>query len=325
VRRVVRVACGLESVVEGEDEILGQVRRAWLDAGAAGALPPTLDAAFHLAVRTGRQARRTGDPHAWTSLTDSAAARAAAAIEHLPAPRVLVAGTGPMGLRAARTLRERLGLGLELTLAGRTPARAALRAAELGARPLDLVGVPAALAWADAAIVALRTTRAMFTADAIAAHTGDRPLVLIDLSVPRAVDEAVARLPGVRMLNVDDVGAGEGTFTRWDTRGRERVETLVARAVADFSALRERGDAAGTLTALRVRAEGIRRRQLTQTLRRLPDLDDQARWAIEALSHAIVNKLLHEPTMRLKSDPNGGTARQVQELFGMGDAGRAPS
>lgn len=314
-RRIVRVACGLESVVEGEDEILGQVRRAWLDAGAAGALSPALDAAFRLAVRAGRQARRLGDPQAWTSLADSAAARAALAVADLAAPRVLVAGTGPMGLRAARTLRDHLGEGLALELAGRTPARVTAHAAALGARPLSLDDVPAALGRVDAAVVALRAPRTLFGPAHVAPRPAGRPLLIVDLSVPRAVDPAVETHPGVRLLDVDGVAAGEGRPARWGPAERARVEAIAEEAVQAFCARSRRSEAEATLATLRLRAEGTRRALLERTLRRLPDLDDEARWRIDALTRALVNRLLHEPTMRLRADADGTVARQVQALF----------
>ncbi len=314
-RRIVRVACGLESAVEGEDEILGQVRRAWLDAGAAGALSPTLDAAFRLAVRAGRQARRLGDPHAWTSLADSAAARVALAVADLAAPRVLVAGTGPMGLRAARTLRDRLGGALELALAGRTPERVAAHAAALGARPLALADVPAVLSHVDAAVVALRTPRMLFGAEQVAPRPAGRPLLIVDLSVPRAVDPAVEMRDGVRLLDVDGVAAGEGRPARWGPAERARVEAIAEEAVQAFCARAHRSDAEATLAALRLQAEGVRRTLLERTLRRLPGLDDEARWRIDALTRALVNRLLHEPTLRLRADTDGTVARQVQALF----------
>jgi glutamyl-tRNA reductase len=310
----------LESLIEGEDEILGQVRRAWLDASAAGALSPALDAAFRLAVQTGRRARRLGDRHAWTSLADSAVAHVAAALTGQPAACVLVAGTGPMGLRAAAGLRERFGRALRLEMAGRTPERVQAHAAPFHATPLLLDGIPVALARADAAIIALRTTHALFGTDAVRPRSPDRPLLLIDLSVPRAVDAAVAALPGVRVLDVDTLAGNEGCFSRWDARARTQVEALVERAVDHWTARAEQTDADATLTALRVRADGIRRRQLDLTLRRLPHLDAEARWMIESLTHAIVNKLLHEPTMRLKDDRDGRTAQQIRSLFGMDSA-----
>ena len=316
-QRVIRVACGLESALQGEDEILGQVRRAWLDASVAGALSPAIDAAFRLAVRTGRQVRRIGDRDSWTSLADTAVARVTPAIEGLATPRVLVMGTGPMGLRAARSLRGRFGADLELALAGRTRARVEAHAAELGAQPLELAAIAEALGRADAAVIGLRTSRPLIGPDSVPPRAPERPLLLVDLSVPRAVDGTVARMPGVRVLDVDQLAPGDAGCIRWDAAARARVEELAARALQDYVACTEQSDATATLAALRLQAEAIRQRQLTQTLRRLPHLDDEARWAIDALTRAIVNRVLHEPTMQLRADADGSTAEHVRALFGM--------
>jgi glutamyl-tRNA reductase len=323
VRRVVRVACGLESAVEGEDEVLGQVRRAWLDAGHAGALSAALDAAFRLAVRAGRQARRIGDGGAWTSLADSAAAHVALGIEGLSAPRVVLAGSGPMGVRAARALRERFGPTLGLALAGRTPARVAAHAARLGAEALTLADIPRALAEADAAVVGLRTSRPLIGPADVTARSAARPLLLVDLSVPRAVDGAVAALPHVTLRTVDDL-AGEGGPSRWDAEARARVETLVERTVGAFGARAGRSETAATLAALRMQAEGTRRALLARTLRRLPDLDAEARWTIDALTRALVNRLLHVPTLRLKAGDDD-RARAARALFGLDGLDHEPT
>lgn len=320
IRHAVRVACGLESAVEGEDEILGQVRRAWLDASAARALSPALDAVFRIAARTGRQARRIGEPRDWTSLGDTAAAHVALAVQHLAVPRVLIAGTGPMGVRAARTLHGRFGADLDLALLGRTPEHVRPRAAEFDARPLLLDDLPTALNEADAAIVALRSPRALVCADVILPRPPHRPLLIVDLSMPRAVDGAAASVAGVRLIDVDGVTAGEGRPSRWDAAERVRVERLVDEAVRELATREVQSDAAATLAALRMEADGIRRTLLARTLRRLPDLDAEARWAIDALSRALVNRVLHEPTLRLRADADDSVAPLVRDLFGMRDA-----
>lgn len=317
VRQLTRVACGLESAIEGEDEILGQVRRAWLDAGDAGALSPELSEAFRLAVRSGRQARRTGDPHAWTSLADTAAAHVDLAVQHLSSPRILIAGSGPMGLRAARGLRARFGPAMELTLAGRTPERVERLAATLDARALGLAEIPQALSWADAAVVGLRTSHVLIGAPDVAPRPDGRPLEIVDLSVPRAVDPTVGAVSGVTLLNVEQLTSGEGAFTRWDRDGRARVEELVEQAVDEYTARAERPDSAATVATLRLQAEGIRRRQVTDTLRRMPHLDDESRWMIDMLTRSILNRVLHDPTMRLKADADGTAAMAARDLFSL--------
>jgi glutamyl-tRNA reductase len=318
VRRIVHVASGLASALEGEDEILGQVRRAWLDAAQAETLTPALDAAFRLAVRTGRQARRIGDSHGWTSLADSAAAHVALAVGGQATPRVLIAGSGPMGRRAARQLRDRFGASLDLAMLGRTPERVTAHAAEFDARPLTLDHLTDAFAWSDAAIVGLRVRRPVVEAAHVAGRAPDRGLLVVDLSLPRAVDESVARVAGVTLRNVDHLNGAEGAArSRWDADGRRRVERLVDAAVEEYDQLMERSDAITTLAQLRIRADGVRRAQLARTLRRLPHLDAETRWAVDALTRAIVNRLLHDPTMRLKAEDGARTADQVRDLFGL--------
>ena len=316
-RRLVRVACGLESAIEGEDEILGQVRRAWLDAVLAGQLARSLDAACRLAVRTGRQARRLGNDERLLSLADLAAARVALVKPAEAAPHVLIAGTGPMGRRAAMALRGRFGDGIELTLAGRTPARVDAHAAEVRARPALLADLPDALTRADAAIVALRTRTPLVTQRHVATRPPERPLLILDLSLPRAVEPMVATVAGVTLRDVDQIATNEGNLGRWDADDRARVEGLVDQAVREFACRQDRSDAFSTLAALRMQADGIRRAQVARTLRRLPDLDPEARWAVDALSRAIVNRLLHTMTHRLKGDDADEFAAQVRQVFGM--------
>ncbi|MGE0540637.1 MAG: hypothetical protein AB7R89_10700 [Dehalococcoidia bacterium] len=324
-RRVVRVACGLASALEGEDEVLGQVRRAWLDAGLAGTLSPSLDSAFRLAVRTGRQVRRFGSRDAWTSLAESAAAHVGLAAGDQATPRVLIAGSGPMGLRAAHTLRARFGADLEMKMAGRTPARVHAHAAQVDAQPLSLAEIPAALAWADAAIVGLRTRVPLINAGSIAPRDPEHPLLVVDLSLPRAVEHAVGAIPGVSLRDVDHLSSEERGHSRWDADDRDRIESLVERALADHTALTHRTDAEATLAALRIQADGVRRAQLDRTLRQLPQLDAEARWVLDALTRAIVNRVLHAPTMQLKGADGEAIAAQVREVFGLADLSPGPS
>jgi glutamyl-tRNA reductase len=316
-RRLVRVACGLESAVEGEDEILGQVRRAWLAAGHAGTLSATLDAACRLAVRTGRLARRHGSRDGWTSLADSAAGHILAGLNGRATPMIVVAGTGPMGLRATETLRGHLGDAPRLVLAGRTPARVEAAAARLDAQPLTLAALPAALDQADATIVALRTRAPLLAAAQIAPRTPQRPLVIADLSLPRAVEPAVGALPHVTLVDVDTLGGAGHGHRRWNEEDRVHVERLVERTVGQYDALIGRSDAAETLATLRMQADGIRRAQLERTFQRLPHLDAEARWTVDALTRAIVNRLLHAPTMHLKSEGADEAAIATRRIFGL--------
>lgn len=317
VRHVVRVCCGLDSALVGEDEILGQVRRAWLDADLTAAPSPALNAAFRLAIATGRRARRVGGVSGWTSLADAAAAQVGATLASRASPRALVVGTGPMGLRAAQSLRTSVGTDLDMRLAGRTPARVARCARELDVQPIGLAELPAALDWADTAVVAVRARSPLIGSGDVSARPPDRPLLIVDLSLPRAVAATVGDLAGVTLTDLDRLGANSDGHGRWDAAGRARVEALVEQAVRAYSSRTDDGRISDTLVTLRLRAESVRRSHVARTLHRLPDLDDEARWRLDALSRAIVNHLLHEPTMRLRADTSGDVAAQVQTLFGL--------
>ncbi|MGH2585492.1 MAG: hypothetical protein ACRDJE_11315, partial [Dehalococcoidia bacterium] len=190
-------------------------------------------------------------------------------------------------------------------------------AAEVDAQPLDLTGIPEALTWADAAIVALRTRGPVVHAADVAPREAERPLLIVDLSLPRAVATDVDDVAGVNLRAIDDLVANEGRRSRWDADEREQVEDLVGQAVRDHTLRTQQPDALRTLASLRMHADGIRRTQLAHTLRRMPELDAEARWALDALTRSIVNRLLHEPTMRLKSETDDELAQQVREMFGL--------
>jgi glutamyl-tRNA reductase len=265
----------------------------------------------------GRQARRLGDNERLLSLADLAAARVALVKPADAAAHVLIAGTGPMGRRAAVALRGRFGDRIELTLAGRTPARVQAHAADVRARPALLADLPDALSRADAAIAALRTRTPLVTRDHVGTRPPERPLMIVDLSLPRAVEPAVAQVPGVTLRDVDHIALHEGNLGRWNADDRARVEELIEQAVREFACWEGRSDALATLAALRMQADGIRRAQVARTFRRLPDLDPEARWAVDALSRAIVNRLLHTMTHRLRADDADVFAAQVRQVFGM--------
>lgn len=316
VSRALRVACGLDSAVRGEDEILGQTRRAWLDAGLSGTLSPSLDALFRLAVRTGREARRIGSVQMISSLADAAAARVTRSLAQRQEPRLLIAGSGPMGMRAARLLREQFGADLHIWMAGRTPARVAAHAAQVAARPLCLGDLPEALAWADAVVVGLRTRTPLIQRVHIT-ERGARPLLIADLSLPRAVEPEVGQLPGVRLCDVDHLGFGDAGSLRWNAAEQAQVERMVENAARNFAAANEPIETLDTLRSLRLQAEGIRQSLLSSTLRRLPQLDEDARYMVDALTRALVNRVLHEPTMRLKHAGDGELPGQARALFGL--------
>ena len=298
------VSAGLDSVVVGESQILGQVREAWDRARAEGAAGPGLATLFRRAVEAGKRARtETGIGRGITSLSHAAVAMATERLGTLDGRRVVVLGAGMMGEGMASALGGARAGGGELTVVNRTWETATDLADRVGGTALPFEELPRALGEAD---LLLSSTGApgvvVEEADLAAATVGRprRPLLVVDLGMPRNVDPAVGDLPGVTLLDLADlrsfVDAG------LDERRREatRVRTVVADELARYTADAAAREVAPMVAALHQHAEGLRAAELDRHRSRLSSLDAREREAVEALTRAIVAKLLHEPTVRLK-------------------------
>jgi glutamyl-tRNA reductase len=315
------VAAGLDSVVIGESEVLGQVRNAWERARAEGAAGPRLDALFRHAVVTGKRARsETAIARGTTSVAQAAVAMATERVGDLAAARVLVLGTGEMGESMAVALS---GAGAaEVLVANRTWDRAVAVAARVGGRAVQLSGLVEALVDVD---VVLTSTGApslvVELADIVAvmqARSG-RPLLIVDVAMPRDIDPGAGAVGGVTLLDLNDlrafVEAGLDERRREIPLVRAIVAEEVTRHVEHVTARR----AVPTVKALRGRAESMRQAELDRYRARLEGLDPRQRDAVEALTRGIIAKLLHDPTVRLKDA--AGSARgerladAVTELF----------
>lgn len=319
VRHLYRVAAGLDSMVVGESQIQGQVRDAFSLATDADCVNGLLSRLFHTALAVGKRARRETSIGRWAASVGSAAvALARQVLMGLEGRTVLVVSAGATGKLAARALTEAGAARVLMT--NRTYARAVEVARSLGGQPVPFSRLPEALAQADIVISATGAQGFVLgpqqVAPALAGRDG-RPLVFIDLAVPRDVDPAVGELEGVHLYDIDDlqeVAAPQGTHLR-DLR---RAEAIVEEEVARFQEWWQSLDVVPVIAALRQRAEEIRQRELERTLRRLPDLSPEERQRIEAMTMAIVNKLLHRPIARLKDGADIALYREVlSDLFGL--------
>lgn len=318
-RHLFRVAAGLDSLVLGEPQILGQVRAAIEAARAAGRGGPVLERLFNRAIVAGKRARsETPISQGAGSVSHAAVMLAREALGTLAGRRGLVIGLGEMGLVVARNLAA-YGVH-DLALCNRTEARAAAVAPMIGARVVPWAGLRAALAEADVAITATSAREPILdraTLARILAERAGRPLLLIDIAVPRDVDPAADGLPGLLLRDLDalDRIRAEGL------RGREavipQVEAIVEEEVAAFGAWLRARQAVPLIRELRQRAEEIRAAEADKALRRLGHLDARDREVVLALSHAIANKLLHTPVTRLKAAPGEDAARALADLFGL--------
>lgn len=318
-----RVAAGLDSLVLGEAEILGQVRAAFEEGHAADTTGPVLALLFRTAVSAGRRARRETAIGANPATASSMAmALAAGVLGDLRDANVLVVGAGRIALQ---TLKAAVGRGVAATaVANRTKERAVEAASPFGAAAYGLDELPDALTWADVAVTATSSEEPVVSAEtlaAAAARRADRPLVLVDLAVPADVERAAGEVAGVRLFDVDDLRAGLDDAIASRLREVPKVEAVVAEEVDAFARRYRELEVEPLLAALRRRAESIREHELERTLRDLGDVDPETAARVEHLSRALVKKLLHEPTVRLRTRAGEGDADDVadavRELFGL--------
>ena len=315
------VAAGLDSMVLGETQIHAQVREALRRAESEGAAGPRLKALFHAASRAGRRVRaETGLGAASDAFVALGADLAGEALGGLEGRDVVVVGAGQMAALAVKHLRRR-GVG-SVRILNRSPEHARSLAERTSASHGDLGGLPAALAQADLVVSATGAAGVVVTSEAVRdARRDGRPLVLVDLAVPRDVDASVAALPGVRL--VDIVTLREHLADHEDETAGEiaRAHEIVAEEVHRF-VIRRRSDAlAPIITALRLRGDEVLRTELERHAARLDDLTPAERAAVEQLARGIVAKLLHDPIVALKERSEPGTegahARVLADLLGL--------
>jgi glutamyl-tRNA reductase len=314
VRHLFSVAAGLESTVLGESEILGQVKTAWDRAKNEGASRSSLNLLFRHAVEVGKRARtETAIGRSTASVSHAAVEMARDRLGTLAGRTVLVVGAGEMGEGIVVALAA-AGAG-EVLVANRTVARAEELASRVGGTAIGLDAVRAALPIAD---VVLTSTGAglLVTEDTVPVRDG-RPLMVIDIAVPRDVAAGVGLLPDVTLLDLDDL-------REWADRGRvERqgevaaVQEIIAEEVQRFADVAEARQVAPLISQLHDYAESVRIGELDRFARRLEGLDDRQRAAVEALTRGVIAKLLHAPSIRLKDD--AGTPRGERNALALRD------
>jgi glutamyl-tRNA reductase len=319
-----RVAGGLDSLVPGEGEILGQVRAA-AEHGSTGAF---LDRLFRQAVSAGRKVRvETAIGEAPSSVPAAGAALAQQVFGELDGRRVLLLGAGKMSELTARNLLSR-GASI-VGVANRTAAHGEELAARLGTRALGLDELPAELAHAD--VVVASTSASGFVLSGAAAEDAVRgrrglPLLLVDLAVPRDVDPALGQLDGCFVYDIDDLEAVVEQSLAGRRGEAARAERLVAEEAERFRGWQASLDVVPAIASLRARAEEIRAAELARAESRLERLSEADRSLVEAMTAQIVNKLLHLPTVRLKEAAAAADgvvyADVVRHLFGLGEEER---
>jgi glutamyl-tRNA reductase len=321
VQHLFAVACGLDSMLVGEAQILGQLRQSLKLAQQEGTAGRVLGEALRHALRTGKRARtETGIDAAGASLVSVALDRAREVLGPLAGRPVAIVGAGSTGALAGATMR-RDGVGA-VTVVNRSADRGRSLAGRLegGWLPLEQMGT--ALREADVVVSATASVGTVLSAgvvaDAIADRSG-RPLVLLDLALPRDIDPEVADLGGVTLVDLNDLSAVlEAEQTGRDV---EAVRAIVAEEVAGFLGWQRAARVAPTVVALRAQADELVRGELQRLEGRLPEMADDTRREVADTVRRVVEKLIHAPTVRVKelaSEAGGDVyADALRELFGL--------
>ena len=321
IEHLFKVSSGIDSAVIGEHEILGQVRSAWELAVEEQVVGTVLNSLFRHSLEVGKRARsETSISRNITSVSQAAVAMADKQLDGLIGKRVLVVGAGEMGEGMAKSLHA--GGITELRIANRTWDRALETAERLNGKPVRLDELPQNLTEVDLLLTSTGATAAILEygdLDEAARQRKGRELLIVDIAVPRDVDPAAADLDGVTLLDMDDLRE----FAEKGIRAREKEVSSVIEIINEelerFLNLFSARSVAPIVTQLHSRAEEIRNSELQKLFRKFPELTTEQLKGIETLTSAIANKLMHEPTVRLKDaagTPKGERLSEaLQDLF----------
>ncbi|GAB3989682.1 glutamyl-tRNA reductase [Nocardioides marmoraquaticus] len=320
VSHLFNVAAGLDSMVVGESQILGQAREALRAGQEAGTIGPALNVLFQQALRVGKRS------HAETDIDRVAPSVVAAALERaerhvgtVAGKHVLVVGAGSMaGLTVATVSRAGAA---SVTVANRTPERAERLARQYAARAISLAELGSYDGPVDVLVSCTGAAGQVISAAALAERRtpASTPTAVLDLALPRDVDPAVAALPGVLLVSLETLAAELGEAPgATDVDG---VREIVGQELAAFLTARRSRSVTPTVVALRTMATGVMQQELARLESRLPGLDATSRAEVEASLRRVVEKLLHQPTVRVKELANESGAisyaAALAELFAL--------
>ena len=317
VRHLFSVSGGLDSLMVGESEILGQVRGALSAANEAGAARMTSVRLFHAALRVGRRVRQeTHIGRNPLSISFAGVRLAERVLGSLADKRVLLIGAGEAGSLVARALRT-VGVG-DLMIANRTESRAKELASYLSGRVVLFEELESALEVSDIVISATDSPSHILTSEMerfMRRDPCEAPLFAFDLAIPRDIDPEVAYECGVRLFNIDDLSAIAEENLEERRRSVSNAETILDGEVIRFMKWWDSLDVLPTIRAIRRNAEDIRQRELDKALGMLDEVTAENEQIIETLTRSIVNKILHDPTDSLRDGATKSQIRAAKELF----------
>jgi glutamyl-tRNA reductase len=320
---LMQVACGLDSLILGEPQILGQVSYTLIAAQRAGTVGAVLHRLFTGALHAGKRARaETAISRYTTSTSHAAVLLAESQIENLSKANVLIVGAGEMAHLAIKALRNRNVE--QIGCVNRTFARAAALIHSFHGQAFNWFNLDNALLWADVVITATGAPHTVIHREEVAEihpHRGGRPLIFVDIALPRDVEESVEDLTGVHRFDIDDLRATLDANLAQREAARPDVEGIIDEEMTEFVHWHNSRQAIPTLVDLRQKVREIAQGELSEALAQLPDLSDREEEIVRRMVHRLVNKVLHEPTVQLKEaaaespEVGQGYAEAVRMLF----------
>jgi glutamyl-tRNA reductase len=322
-RHLFRVVSGLESMIVGEAEIQGQIKRAYERALAARTTGPLTNKVFRAALATGKRVRTEtsiSSGHASVATAAVDAARAAVGAFH----HVVIVGAGEVSEQVARAFHEQ-GVST-MFVANRRRDRAIALAERFGGASGSFDALPSELERADVVVSSTASPHAIVGAEELAAvmeARGGRPLLLVDLAVPRDIDPACGELDGVTVMDMDALQARVRSHLRVRRAEAARAGVIVEEEMQTFASWLGTLEVMPTLTALRARGDAVVEGLLAENAGRWEGLSERDLARVEALARAVVKRVLHEPTQRVKAldaDHRHARLQLLRELFGLEDA-----
>jgi glutamyl-tRNA reductase len=321
-RHLYRVTSGLESMIVGENEVQGQVRRAYERALEAGTTGPLTNRLFGAALATGKRVRTdTAISTGPSSLSSVAVELARQLLEDLTDRSVLVLGSGETAELLARPLADRGAR--PVFVASRRHQRALELAERHGGRAIGFDALPVELERTDIVVAATASPHAIVGPEELGVvmqSRDGRPLLMIDLAVPRDIDPACSTLPGVTLYDIDDLQAVVARNHSVRKAEARRAEEIIDEEIQRFARWLGTLDAVPTIAALRQRADEVVSHVLRENSSRWESLSERDRERVEAVARSVASRLLHEPTLRLKrgeGDRAHARLQVLRELFAL--------
>ena len=319
VRHIFRVSSGLESLIVGESQVLGQVRESLVSATEAHSVQIAMIGLFHAAVRVGRRVREdTEIGRNATSVSFAGVKLAQRILGDLQSLKVMVIGAGEAGALVAGALKT-AGV-TDIRVANRTLSRSEDLARDLGASAVSFDDLNENIATSDIVISATDSPEYIVGEDRVEwamAQRDFKPQFYFDLAAPRDIDPNVASISGVSLYNLDDLSAIAEENLQERRRAAVHAQEIVDSEVEKFMAWWDALDALPIIKSMRLKADDIRQRELSRAMHYLPNLDAQSAEILDALTRSIVNKVLHDPTIALKQLTDKSHLQAAKDLFGI--------